>query len=143
MDVSELRKRIVRALDDARKDASARRAAHDEAAKAYAEFLERTAVPLLRQAVSVLKPEGQLFTVHSPADSVRLVSDRSPETFLELALDTSGDRPQVVGRVSIARGRQGRVEERPLARGKSIGELTEDDVTQFLVSELPKLIVRT
>lgn len=143
MDVSELRKRIVRALDDARKDANARRAAHDEAAKAYEEFLERIAVPLLRQAVSVLKPEGQLFTVHSPADSVRLVSDRSPETFLELALDTSGDSPQVVGRVSIARGRQGRVEERPLARGKSVGELTEDDVTRFLVSELPKLIVRT
>ena len=40
MDVSELRKRILRALEDARHDASERRTAVDHAAKAYEEFLE-------------------------------------------------------------------------------------------------------
>jgi hypothetical protein len=142
MDVSELRKRILRALDDARKDASVRRAAVDEAGRAYAEFLEQIAVPLLRQAVIVLKSEGQTFTVHAPADSARLVSSASANTFLEIALDTTGDRPQVLGRVSIARGRDGRVEERAIAPDKSIASITEDDVSQFLVREIPKLILK-
>ena len=143
MDVSELRKRIVRALDEARKDAGARRAIVDEVTRAYGAFLENIAVPLLRQAAVVLKSEGQLFTVHTPAESVRLVLDKSPETFLEIALDTSARAPQVMGRTSLARGRQGRVEERPLAQGKAVADLTEEDVTEFLVRELPKLLVRS
>ena len=143
MDVSELRKQILRALDDARKDASSRRTVVDEAARAYTEFHENIAVPLLRQAATVLKGEGQLFTVHAPAESVRLVTEKAPDTFIELALDTSGREPQVLGRVSLSRGRQGRVEERPLAGGKRIVDLTEDDVAEFLLRELPKLIVRS
>ena len=54
MDVSELRKRILRALDDARKDAVVRRREVDEAANAYETFLEQVAVPLMRQAAQVL-----------------------------------------------------------------------------------------
>ena len=53
MDVSELRKGILRALEDARKDAAARREAVDNATAAYEEFLEAIAVPLFRQAVTV------------------------------------------------------------------------------------------
>ena len=143
MDVSELRKRIIRALDDARKDAGQRRSITDEATRAYGEFLNNVAVPLLRQAVIVLKSEGQLFTVHTPADSVRLVSDKTPDTFLEIVLDTTTERPQILGRVSLARGRQGRMEERPLVPGKSVGEVTEEDVAQFLVRAVPKLVLRS
>lgn len=142
MDVSELRKRILRALDEARKDATLRRTAVDEAARAYAEFLDQIAVPLLRQAATVLKSEGQLFTVHAPAGSARMVSSRAPETFLEVTMDTSGDRPQILGRVSVARGRQGRVEEQAIAPEKAISAITEDDVSQFLVREIPKLILK-
>jgi hypothetical protein len=142
MDVSELRKRILRALDDARKEAGARRAMHDEAARAYDAFLEQVAVPLFRQAVIVLKTEGHLFTVYAPAGSARLVSAKSPETFIELVLDTSGPQPEVLGRVSVARGREGRVDERPLAPGTSIADLTDDDVSQFLVRAIPALILR-
>lgn len=143
MDVSELRKRILRALDDARKGASSRRTALDEAKRAYAEFLENIAVPLLRQTAAVLKAERQLFTVHTPVDSVRLVSDTAPDTFLELTMDDSVEPPEVVGRLSLARGRRGMVEERPIAPGRPIAQITEDDVTQFLVVEVPKLIVRS
>ena len=142
MDVSELRKRILRALDDARRDASTRRATIDDATRAYGEFLENVAVPMLRQAATVLKSEGQLFTVNAPAGSARLVSSKSQETFAEIAFDTNGDRPQVLGRTSIARGREGRVEEHAIAPGKSIAEITEDDVSQFLVSAIPKLIFK-
>ena len=143
MEVSELRKRILHALDAARKDASSRRTVVDEAAKAYETFLSSLAVPLLRQAAQVLTAAGESFSVNSPADSARLISEKSPQTFVEFVLDTSGASGQVVGRVSITRGRQGViVEERPIAP-KAIADLTEEDVSQFLVAEIPKLVVRT
>jgi hypothetical protein len=143
MDVSDLRKRILRAIDDARKDASARRTVVDEAAKAFDTFLTGMAVPLMRQAVNVLRAEGQSFNIQTPAGSARIVADRTPDSFLEIALDPAADPPQAIGRVSVARGRQNSVvDERPIADGKAIAELTEEDVSAYLVAELVKLVVR-
>ena len=143
MDVSDLRKRILRALDDAKNDPAFRRAETDAAMKAYDDFLDRIAVPLLRQAQGILKAENEMFTVHAPAGSAKLVSDASPETFLEFTLDRSGGRPQVLGRLSATRGeKRVVVEERPLATGKAIQDLGDDDVAGFLVKELPKLVAR-
>ena len=142
MDVSELRKRIMRALDEARKEAAEQRALKDAAGRDYEQFLENVAVPLIRQAVNVLKIEGHLFPVHAPAGAVRMVSAKSPETYLEIVLDTAGHRPEVIGRVSVARGRDGHVDERPLAPGIPIPDITDDEVSAFLVGEIPKLIVR-
>lgn len=144
MDVSDLRKRIIRALDDARKDAATRRTTVDEAAAAYAQFLEKVAVPLLRQAQQVLKAERQAFAVNTPAGSARLVSEAAGETFLEIALDTTGTKPQVIGRVSLARGRQGVVvEEKPIAPDTPIAKLGESDLAEFLLAAIPKLVVRS
>jgi hypothetical protein len=142
MDTSELRKRILHALDAARKDAVARRSTVDEANRVFASFLETTAVPLLRQAQAVLKAEGQLFTVEAPAGGARLVSDKSADTFIEFALDIKPAQPQVVGRVSLTRGRQGVVEERPITAGKAVADLGDDDVAKFLVTEIPKLVLK-
>lgn len=143
METSDLRKRILRALDEARKDSTARRQAVDAAAAAYQEFLTNTAAPLVRQAVTVLRAEGHAFTANTPAGSVRLASDGSPQTFLEFELDVAGQQPQIIGRVSLARGRQGVVvEERPIAPGKAVAEMGDDDVAKFLVTEIPKLIVK-
>ena len=142
MDVSDLRKRIIRALDDARKDASDRRVVVDEAGRAYETFLLDIATPIMRQAALVLKAEGHPFTVQTPAGTVRLVADAAAETFIELGLDTSGAFATVIGRASIARGRRGHlVEERPIAN-KPVASLLEEDLTAFLVVEIPKLIVR-
>jgi hypothetical protein len=143
MDVSDLRKRILRALDEARKEASTRRQATDEAAQAYETFLSRVAVPVVRQAAQVLNATGEPYAVHTPAGSVRLVSEKSAQTFVELTLDATGRQCAVVGRVSLARGREVIVDERPLAQGKSISDLTEEDVSGFLIEEIPKLVVRT
>ena len=143
MDVSELRKRILRALDEAREEASTRRTRVDEARAAYETFLADVVVPLMRQSAMVLSAAGQPFQVHTPAASARLVHDQQPLTFLEVELDVSGDRPQVIGRVSLTRGRAGHVvTERPITAGKAVGELTETDVSAFLVAEIPKLVVR-
>jgi hypothetical protein len=141
MDVSELRKRILRSLDDARKDAAAKRDAIDQAAKAYETFLDGTAVPLMRQAAQVLNANGEAFSVNTPAGSVRMVSDKSPQTFIEFELDTAGTRTAVIGRTSYVRGRRGAVvEEHAIARGKSVEQLTEQDLSEFLVAEIPKLV---
>jgi hypothetical protein len=143
VDVSDLRKGILRALDNARKEAATRRASVDQAAAAYATFLERVAVPLLRQAQAVLKAERQAFTVHTPAGSVRLASDTAPDTFLEMTLDSTGARPQVLGRISLSRGRHGVVvEEKPIAPETAIEKLGESDVAEFLLASIPKLVVR-
>ena len=142
MDTGDLRKRILFALDAARKDSSDRRRVVDEATKAYEVFLETIAVPMIKQAASVLCAEKQRFVADTPAGSVRLSSEGSPQTFLELELDTGGARPHVIGRVSVTRGRQGLVvEERPIA-DKSVADLAEDDVAKFLVAEIPKLVMR-
>src|SRR5215216_929284 len=125
MDVSELRKLILRSLDDARKDAAAKRVVVDQAAKAYETFLSDIAVPLMLQAQQVLNATGESFSVHTPAASVRLVSDASPQTFLEFQLDPNGTRSGVIGRVSVVRGRRGPVvDERSVANGKSVESLT-------------------
>ena len=75
---------------------------------------------------------------------MRLVAERSPHTFLEIALDTSQPDPEVIGRVSLTRGRQGLVvEERPIAEARPVGKLTEEDLAAFLITEIPKLVVKS
>ena len=141
MDVSELRQKILRAIDEGKPDERAkRRAAVDTARAAYDRFLELIAVPLFRQAQEILKAERRSFIVYAPADGVKLVSDGSSSTFLEFLLDTSSERPQVMGRVSRTLSRGVTVEEQPLAAGKPVDQLTEEDVAGFLVTEIPKLV---
>jgi hypothetical protein len=143
MDTGDLRKRILRALDEAKNDAAFRRTEIDAANRAYESFLQNIAVPLLKQSQGVLKAEGQSFSVNAPAGSVRLVSDSSSDTFIELSLDSNAGRPQVLGRTSRARGRQRViVDERPIVGEKAIADLTEEDLAAFLVAEIPKLVSR-
>ncbi len=141
MDVSELRKRIVRALDEARKEAQTERATRDSARRDFDTFLADVAVPLLRQSVTVLRAQGHQFSVETPAASARLVADGAPQTFLELALDVAGPRPRVIGRISISRGRDGVVEERPVSE-RPIGQIGEEDLAAFLVSAIPTLVLK-
>src|SRR5262252_8752777 len=106
MEISEVRKRIHATIDRAKQRAAERRARGDEAGRAYATFLDTVAVPMFRQVANVLRAEGYQFTVFTPSGSVRLMSDRAAEDFIELTLDTSGDQPQVIGHTSHRRGRR-------------------------------------
>jgi hypothetical protein len=143
MDVSELRKRILRAVEDARKDAAARRVLIDQATKAYARYLEDIVVPMLKQTATIVNASGGTFVVSTPADSARMSAQHASETYLEIALDRSGVEPEVVGRISLARGRQGVVvDERPIATGKPVEALTEEDLAAYLVTAIPKLVVK-
>ncbi|MCC7416741.1 MAG: hypothetical protein IT176_06315 [Acidobacteria bacterium] len=130
-----MKKRIVGTIDAARRAAADRRIRADQAGREYEQFLEQTAVPLLRQVAGVLRAEGFAFTVFTPGGSVRLMSDRSSDDYIELLLDATHDAPRVVGRTRRARGRRVLETERSIA-DRTPGALTEEDVLEFVAAEL-------
>jgi hypothetical protein len=141
MEVSEVRKQVLAAIERSRRAAAERRARSDEAERDYPSFLSRIAVPMFRQVAGALKAEGHHFTVFTPGGGVRLMSDRSSEDFIELSLDTTGEQPVVLGHVKRARGRRVLESERPVATSP-IRELTEEQVLEFLVKELEPFVER-
>lgn len=142
MEVSEVRRHVRAAIDSARKSAQERRARSDQAARDYGAFLSGIAVPLFQVFAQALVAEGHRFKVSTPAESVRLASDYSPEDSIEVALDPDADPPAVVGRTHRGRGRRVVTTERRLEEDASIAELTEADVLSFLVREIVPFVER-
>ena len=142
MEVPEVRRRLRAAIDRARHDVQARRDRSDAAARAFEEFLNGRAVPVLQVLASALVAEGHRFKVHTPAGSVRLASERSTDDFIELALDTTQDPPVVVGTVSHGRGRRRVTSERPVRDGVGVADLTDEDVLEFVLSEIGPFVER-
>lgn len=135
-DTSEVRRRLRSAIEQARSNAAARRERADTAARDYDRFLASVAVPVVQQFANVLSGEGHHFHVATPADSVRLTSAASSEDYIEIALDTMPDPPEVVGRTSRGRGRRMISSERAVREHTAIAELNEEDVLAFLLSEI-------
>jgi hypothetical protein len=113
----------------------------DQAAREYDIFLDRVAVPLFRQVANVLRAHGYTFKVFTPSGSVRLMSDRAAEDYIELALDAAGDEARVMGHTSRSRGGRVMESERPVA-ARTPAELTEDDVLRFVLTELEPFVER-
>jgi hypothetical protein len=141
METSLVRQRVNDTIERAKRGASERRSRNDDAARAYQPFLERVAVPVFRQVASVLKASGYGFGVFTPSGSVRLMSERTAEDFIELSLDTSGEQPVVMGHTSRARGRRVIEIEHPVG-GPAIADITETQVLDFLLRELEPFVDR-
>jgi hypothetical protein len=139
METSEVRKRVLQVIDRARKSAADRRARNDEAGRVYERFLDEIAIPVFRQTAGALKASSYNFTVFTPGGSVRLMSDKSAEDYIELSLDTSGPEPVVAGHTSRVRGRRGVESVRPIA-DKPVEALTDEDVLAFLLEELTAFV---
>lgn len=133
---------MLHAITAARGRAQARRQQADEATRAYGAFLQNVAAPVLHQLAGALKAEGYPFTVFTPGDGVRLASDRGRDDFVEFALDTSGDRPQVIGRISQSRGSRRLEEERPVKADVPPDALSEEDVLDFVIQALERWLAR-
>lgn len=142
MEIPEIRRRVRAAIDEARRDAAERRARTDAALKDYETFLAQRAVPAFQQFASALQGEGLRFRVETPADSVRLTPDGIPSDYIEVGLDRDADPPSAAGRINRGRGRRAVSHERPVRAGAAVGELTADDVIEFLVSEISSLVQR-
>lgn len=136
MEISLVRKRVLGAVAAAKTRAQERRQRSDAAEREYAVFLREVASPLVQQIATALKAEGHPFTVFTPGDGLRLAYDRGRENFVEFALDTSGERPQVVGRISQTRGSRRLEDERPIKPDASPAEVTEEDVLEFVMQAL-------
>jgi hypothetical protein len=140
MESSTVRNRLNLVIDAAKRSSAARRARNDEASRSYERVLEFS-VPLFRQVAQALKVSGYLFSVFTPGGSVKLMSDKSPEDYIELSLDTSGEHPTVMGHVSRTRGRRVTESEHPIAQ-KPVAELTEEDVFEFVLKEIEPFVER-
>ena len=136
MDVGEVRKKVLRAISEAREGSKQRRQLTADAERAYEAFLQDVATPLVQQVASALKAEKYAFTVFTPTGGLRLASDRGRDDFIEFGLDTSEPQPQVVGRIRRTRGSRTLDTTLPLKPGVSPDQLTEDDVLRFLLEAL-------
>jgi hypothetical protein len=141
METSFVRNKLRETIERAKRRAADRRAQNDETTRAYDAFLEHMATPLMRQIAGALKADGYPFTVFTPSGSVRLMSDRRAEDFIEISLDLSGDAPRVLGHTSRLRGRHIVEIELPIGNGKP-DAITEDDVLEFLLKGLEPLVER-
>ena len=139
METSEIKRRLHQTIERARRQAAERRAQSEEAGRAFESFLSATAVPLFRQLANVLRSDGYQFSVSTPSGSVRLMSDRTAEDFIELTLDTAEATPQVMAHSRYSRGRRVRESERAIG---APAELTEEALLTYVLKELEALVER-
>jgi hypothetical protein len=139
MEISLVRKRLTETIDRAKKQAAERRGRSDQASREFEVFLQKIAVPLFRQIANALKADGYGFTVFTPSGSVRLMSDRAAEDYIEVTLDTSDDPPRVMGQTSRHRGRRVIDSERAIGTPET---MTEDELLEFLLKELEAFVER-
>ena len=142
MEISDIRRRLRTTLEETRKASAERRARSEAAQVAYRAFLRDTATPVFRMFGNILKAEGYSFTIHTPPESVRLVSDRHEQDFIELWLDTSLDPPEVATRSNVQHGRDMLSREGILRPGASIVALTDEDVLAYLLGEVGRIVER-
>lgn len=141
METGDVRRRLQQTIERARRRAAERRARNDETTRAFDDFLDRVAVPLFKQIANVLKIEGYPFTVFTPSGSVRLMSDKSADDFIELALDTSDRDPRIMAHVSRSRGRRVVDDEQVVGSGRPEA-LTDEELLTFLLKVLEPFVER-
>ena len=142
MEVSDVRRRLRGAIEDAKRRAAERRLQVDDASRAWQEKLDDTVVPAFHTMAQALAAEGHRFKVETPAGAARLSLERSAEEFVELALDTDGDEPALFARSTRGRGRRIISSERVVREGAAVAQLSQDDVVTLLLEELVPFIER-
>ncbi|HTM27713.1 MAG TPA: hypothetical protein VL225_21115 [Vicinamibacterales bacterium] len=142
MEVSEVRRRLRAAIEEARRRAGERRTRADEASRAWERRLPDVVVPAFQAVQSALGGEGYRFTVSTPGESARLSPERSAQDFVEIALDAARDEPAVVIRSTRGRGRHTVSAERIVRESGAIDGLTQDEVVAALLDELIPFIER-
>lgn len=141
-EMSDVSRRVRAAIEQATVDAADRRSRVERDGALARAFLESTAVPVVRQFAAVLKSEGFLFRLSTPAGAVRLVSESRHEDFIDLAIDTTRDPVTISTTVSHIRGKRVDTTEQPLRPGVAIDRLTDEDVLEFLIGTIPTLVER-
>jgi hypothetical protein len=142
MEVSDVRRRLRTAIDEARRRAEVRRGQRDEASRAWERLLPEVAVPAFQMMASALTGEGLRFNVMTPGTAVRLTPERGGEEFIELALVTDREEPALLLTSTRGRGRRIISTERVLCEGSLLATVTEDDVIAGLLEALLPFVER-
>jgi hypothetical protein len=142
METGLVRKRVVEALQARRAQDQQRRSRNADAERDFTTFLDLVAAPLARQVAGALKAEGYSLTVFTPGRGLRIALEKGRDDFVDLLLDTEGDRPQVIGRISYTRGSRTVVEDAVVKDGTGPEALTEEIVLEFLLRALAPLLSR-
>ena len=142
MDVSEVRRRLRAAIEQARRQAAIRRERNDTAAREYEVFLAGRAVPLFNTLAAALTAENHRFQVSTPEGSVRLFAEFSPDDYLELALDTTGDKPVLMLRTNHGRGRRQVSTERVVHDGTALSSIADEEVLDAVLGEIEPFVER-
>lgn len=141
METSDIRKRVLQAIERAKRHTLEQRAQTDRAQRAFDAVLP-VAATAWRQVANVLRAEGHAFTVNSPSGSLRFASDRSADDFIELSLDTSRRPATAVLQVRLARGHRVIERESTVAEGDAVTELEEERLVAVLLDELEPFLQR-
>ena len=142
LEVVQIRRRVQVRLADVKRAAAARREKADTAGRVYETFLANVATPTVSAVAQSLSAEGYPYRVTTPGDTVRMTSDRSSRTYVEIRLDTAGSVPQVVAEVGRERGSRVLADERPVAEGTPIDAITDEQVLAVLLEMMAELIER-
>ena len=142
MEVSDVRRRLRTAIEDAKRRSTERRARVEQATQAWDVLLEQRAVPMFHSLAQALAAEGHRFKVLTPGRAVRLSLERSAEEFIELSLDSSRDQAAVMMVSTRGRGRRMVTSERLVCEGSAIPQLTEEAIAGLLLEELVPFIER-
>ena len=142
LEVAEVRRRVRLRIDTLKHDAAQHRAQVDAATASYGPWLDRVAVPLFRQVVNVLRSEGLLFRLQTPAGFVRIEAERSAEDHLELVLDTERRPVALVLRRSYTRGSHLFADQRVVAEGIDYSHVSAADLLDAVVEEAAPFLSR-
>lgn len=142
LEVAQIRRHVQSRLLDLKRAAGARRERVAGAERAYSAFLSEVAVPVFTTFAQALTAENYPYKVITPGNTVRLVSERSNRTFVDLRLDTSLPIPAVVAEVSRERGSRVTTDDRVVAEGVAIDATTDEHVLEFLLDLMADLIER-
>jgi hypothetical protein len=142
MEVVQIRRRVQTTLTDIKRAAGERREKMAAAERAFGTFLAEVATPTVTAVAQSLSAEGHAYRVTTPGGAVRMASDRSNRTYLEIRLGTTGREPQLVAQIGRERGSRVLEDERPICEGIAIGAVTDEQLLAALLDLLPELIER-
>ena len=142
MELDQIRRRVQSRLADIKRAAAERRDKVATAERAYGVFLASVATPLVNAVAQSLSAEGYAYRVTTPGGAVRMSSDRSNRTYLEIRLDTAGREPQLVAEVGRERGSRVFADERPICQGTAIDAVTDERLLAAILDAMGDLIER-
>jgi hypothetical protein len=142
LELDQIRRRVQTRLTEVKRAAVTRRDRAAAAERAYEGFLTNVATPTLTAVAQSLAAEGYPYRVITPGSAVRMVSDRSNRTYLEIRLDTTGPVPQVIAEVGRERGSHVLADDRPVGEGLPVDAITDEHVLAVAVEAMDALIDR-